>query len=90
MCMICSHLGPNILCARNFRRCGASLKNYQSRVKESVDSQAVFQSMSDFILNVRCLPVFRKCKKVEHVLAWVTAGWLVGGSVKGLKGQLVH
>ena len=33
-----------------FRRCRASLKN-QSGVKEAVDSLAVFQCMSNFILN---------------------------------------
>ena len=60
------------------------MKNYQSRVKEAVDSQAVFQCMSDFILNVRrcwCLEsVGRACIGLGY--CWLV-GWEVSQGVKG-------
>ena len=71
------HLGPNVCF---FRRCEASLKNYQSR---GLKRQLTFQHMSDFNLSGRFLSVFRKCMYWLELLQSRLVG-SVEGSVSSL------
>ena len=68
------------------------MKNYQSGVKEAVDSQGFFSVHVQFHLEWLSESVGRACIGLGYcwLVGRVSQGVKLKGSVKGLKGQLVH